>query len=459
MVGGENGRGEDHRGSNAAGRRRRRVRICAAADRPDHVQIRGGDHVGGAGRVQRMGAGQGAALPGRQPAGLVAATAGSRLGHRPDSLSDPAVAARYAAVVSGRERRRRGPAAKRRLLARHPPGDPGRLPRRRRRHRRLRSLVRCHRDRRRSERLAGHGAVRFDVHRRQPVRSRRGARRRWQPDCRRGHRDPARGPQRAVRAASCAAARRAWLAPVRRGAPGDRRVHRDVDGPHVRSGRAGSASTPPGCRCSVCGTWARWSACSVPRRCRTQGCSAWMPRCPPPSWPCSDRGCAVGNPGSSPSSLPWSRCSPLPCCRRACRCWWPPRWPGRSRWPPGRIRRSGRRWSRRTSSADGRASVVIWLAVALGCAGCYAAKLAGLSVPASVLARPAVRRLAALLPIALLAALIGVQTFGAGQQLVVDARLAGLAVAGSGGVAPVAVPGRRRRSPPRPPRCSGCRAR
>jgi hypothetical protein len=73
---------------------------------------------------------------------------------------------------------------------------------------------------------------------------------------------------------------------------------------------------------------------------------------------------------------------------------------------------------------------MIWLAVALGCAGCYAAKLAGLSVPASVLARPSVRRLAALLPIALLAALIGVQTFGAGQHLVVDARLAGLAVAG-----------------------------
>jgi hypothetical protein len=73
---------------------------------------------------------------------------------------------------------------------------------------------------------------------------------------------------------------------------------------------------------------------------------------------------------------------------------------------------------------------MIWLAIALGCAGCYAAKLAGLSLPASVLARPAVRRLAALLPVALLAALIGVQTFGAGQHLVIDARVAGLAVAG-----------------------------
>ncbi len=73
---------------------------------------------------------------------------------------------------------------------------------------------------------------------------------------------------------------------------------------------------------------------------------------------------------------------------------------------------------------------MIWLAIAVGCAGCYAFKLAGVSVPASVLTRPAVRRMAALLPVALLAALIGVQTFGDGQHLVIDARLAGVLVAG-----------------------------
>ena len=38
--------------------------------------------------------------------------------------------------------------------------------------------------------------------------------------------------------------------------------------------------------------------------------------------------------------------------------------------------------------------------------------------------------MAALLPVALLAALIGVQTFGDGQSLVIDARLGGVLVAG-----------------------------
>jgi hypothetical protein len=72
----------------------------------------------------------------------------------------------------------------------------------------------------------------------------------------------------------------------------------------------------------------------------------------------------------------------------------------------------------------------LWVAVLAGTVGCYVCKLAGLSIPAAVLARPAVRRLAALLPVALLAALIGVQTFSTGQHLVIDARVAGLAVAG-----------------------------
>jgi branched-subunit amino acid transport protein len=46
-----------------------------------------------------------------------------------------------------------------------------------------------------------------------------------------------------------------------------------------------------------------------------------------------------------------------------------------------------------------------------------------------VLEKPVVRRIAALLPVALLAALVGVQTFGHGQAVTVDARLAGLAAA------------------------------
>jgi branched-subunit amino acid transport protein len=72
-----------------------------------------------------------------------------------------------------------------------------------------------------------------------------------------------------------------------------------------------------------------------------------------------------------------------------------------------------------------------WLAI-LGCAaGCYLLKLAGLAVPGHVLERPAVRRIADTLPVALLAALVAVQVFAAreGHGIAVDARLAGVAAA------------------------------
>lgn len=71
----------------------------------------------------------------------------------------------------------------------------------------------------------------------------------------------------------------------------------------------------------------------------------------------------------------------------------------------------------------------MWFAVLAGSLGCYVEKLAGYLLPHSVLENPSVRRVAGLLPVALLAALVAVQTFGDGQSLVVDARAAGLAVA------------------------------
>ena len=71
----------------------------------------------------------------------------------------------------------------------------------------------------------------------------------------------------------------------------------------------------------------------------------------------------------------------------------------------------------------------VWLAVLVAGAGCYLLKLAGLSVPPQVLERPLVARVADLLPVALLAALIGVQVLGSGDRVVVDARVVGLAVA------------------------------
>lgn len=72
----------------------------------------------------------------------------------------------------------------------------------------------------------------------------------------------------------------------------------------------------------------------------------------------------------------------------------------------------------------------IWPAIVLTAVGCYAVKLLGLLVPAGVLERPLVQRLAALLPVALLAALTAQQAFTDGQQIVLDARAAGLVAAG-----------------------------
>jgi hypothetical protein len=67
--------------------------------------------------------------------------------------------------------------------------------------------------------------------------------------------------------------------------------------------------------------------------------------------------------------------------------------------------------------------------VIVGSVGCYLLKLAGLSVPPRVLERPIIERIADLIPVALLAALVAVQVFSSGPQLVLDARAVGLGVA------------------------------
>lgn len=72
---------------------------------------------------------------------------------------------------------------------------------------------------------------------------------------------------------------------------------------------------------------------------------------------------------------------------------------------------------------------VLWAGVLVTAAGCYALKYAGLSVPERLLDHPFTRRAAALIPVALLGALIAVQVFSTGAELVLDARLLGLAVA------------------------------
>ena len=70
-----------------------------------------------------------------------------------------------------------------------------------------------------------------------------------------------------------------------------------------------------------------------------------------------------------------------------------------------------------------------WWALLAACLGCYLLKLAGLSVPARVLRAPVVRRVADLIPVALLSALVAVQVFADEGRLALDGRAAGLGVA------------------------------
>lgn len=72
---------------------------------------------------------------------------------------------------------------------------------------------------------------------------------------------------------------------------------------------------------------------------------------------------------------------------------------------------------------------MMWTAVLVTAVGAYLLKLAGLSIPARVLEHPLVHRVADLVPVALLAALVAVQVFATGPALVLDPRAAGLAAA------------------------------
>jgi uncharacterized membrane protein len=71
----------------------------------------------------------------------------------------------------------------------------------------------------------------------------------------------------------------------------------------------------------------------------------------------------------------------------------------------------------------------MWTAVLVACAGCYLLKLAGLSLPERVLSHATVERVADLIPVALLAALVAVQAFSSGTALTSDARALGLGFA------------------------------
>jgi hypothetical protein len=70
-----------------------------------------------------------------------------------------------------------------------------------------------------------------------------------------------------------------------------------------------------------------------------------------------------------------------------------------------------------------------WHVILIASAATLGLKLGGYLVPAGLLERERPARIADLLTVALLAALIAVQTLGAGQAIVVDARVPALIVA------------------------------
>ena len=72
---------------------------------------------------------------------------------------------------------------------------------------------------------------------------------------------------------------------------------------------------------------------------------------------------------------------------------------------------------------------MIWLAICITAAGCYALKAVGFVIPPGLIERDAVRRVTTLMPVALLASLVVTQTFTEGHRIAVDPRAAGVAVA------------------------------
>jgi len=73
--------------------------------------------------------------------------------------------------------------------------------------------------------------------------------------------------------------------------------------------------------------------------------------------------------------------------------------------------------------------VTAWHVVLLASIVCFGLKVLGYLVPARIIERPAPARTVDLLTVALLAALISLQTFAHGQQLQLDARLPAVLVA------------------------------
>ncbi|GAA1690342.1 AzlD domain-containing protein [Microbacterium sediminicola] len=73
--------------------------------------------------------------------------------------------------------------------------------------------------------------------------------------------------------------------------------------------------------------------------------------------------------------------------------------------------------------------MTLWTATLLAAVICLALKAVGYVIPARALEGPRPSRIADLLTVALLGALVAVQTFSIGQEIIVDARVTALLVA------------------------------
>jgi len=68
----------------------------------------------------------------------------------------------------------------------------------------------------------------------------------------------------------------------------------------------------------------------------------------------------------------------------------------------------------------------IWLAILISSVVIFIARIIGYSVPSSILEKERLQRITTLIPIVLLAALVGSQTMVKSGEVVIDHRLAGL---------------------------------
>ncbi len=71
----------------------------------------------------------------------------------------------------------------------------------------------------------------------------------------------------------------------------------------------------------------------------------------------------------------------------------------------------------------------LWIATIVTSLLCFLLKFIGYSLPESLLNKPRVQRINLLIPIALLSALVAVQSFGSDNSVVIDHRFAGDAAA------------------------------